>query len=785
MGLITRIPIIVHVLSLRHRIVAVFVGLLVVIMALVLILVNRSGDQIIDGVIERQLQGGARTFQILLSQNNAQLEIAAKLLASDFGFREAIATGDKATILSVLRNHGNRIRARKMLLVSLDGRVLADTQNPAARPYPFPLPDLLAGAQSSVPVSSIASLPGDKAYELVVVPVMAPARLAWIVMGFQVDDAWAREFASIGGLEVSIVRKDKAGINILATSLNGESAAELSEAASKLEPGQSRPLTLDGGHYQSLALPLEKNIQAILQRPIDQDAAPFRTMQVVLWGILAGGVLFFIVGSFLLARRITDPLNRLALAAKRVEAGNYSEALAVSSKDEIGQLASSFVRMSEGIASREQKILRLAYQDLLTGLFNRTRFLEALEELVEGNPAAVALVDLDRFRHINNALGHNVGDHLLIEVGRRLGAIPRSSGLLARLGEDEFAFLLPAHDQRIAWEFAESILAALREPVEVDGQRLDISASVGIALFPQDGTNASMLLRRAELAVYAAKKHRSGIALAGTVEEEPAPEQLSLIGEMREALVNDEFVIHYQPKLDLRSGNITSVEALMRWQHPERGMVQPCKFIPFAENTGFIREITPWVLEHVIGQAARWHKAGRSILPSVNISTHDLLSPDLVELVRRLVAQHDLSPGALCLEITESALMEDPETSLDHLMQLAGLGVRLSVDDYGAGQASLSYLKALPIHELKIDRTFIHALAESPKDAAIVRSTVSLGHALGLTVVAEGVETEADFDWLQKAGSDLVQGYWLAKPMPPEELEFWLDKRQSLAAVAN
>lgn len=760
-----------------------FVGLLVLVMAMVLVLVNRSGDQIIDGVIERQLKSGARTFQILLSQNNSQLEIAAKLLASDFAFREAIATGDKPTILSALRNHGNRIRARKMLLVSLDGRVMADTQNPSARPYPFPLPDLLSNAEQSVPVSTIAAMPSE-AYQVVVVPVFAPARLAWIVMGFRVDDAWAREFASISGVEVSIVRKDKGGINTLATSLSGELAADLPKAAARLDSSHSELLTLADSHYQSVAEPLDKNVLAILQRQIDQDAAPFRTMQVVLWGILAGGVLFFIVGSFLLARRITHPINRLALAAKRIETGDYSDALAVRSQDEIGELASSFVRMSEGIASREQKILRLAYQDLLTGLFNRTRFLQALEELSEGNPAAIALVDLDRFRHINNALGHGVGDHLLIVVGQRLDAISRGSGLLARLGEDEFAFLLPEHDQNAAWAFAETILEALRKPVEIDDQRLDISASVGIALFPQDGVNASTLLRRAELAVYAAKKHRSGIALAATVEEQPEPEHLSLIGEMREALVRDEFVVHYQPKLDLHSGEVIAVEAVIRWLHPERGLIQPCKFIPFAENTGFIREITPWVLEKVVDQAARWHESGRKLLPSVNISTYDLLSAGLVETVRALASDQKLTPG-LCLEITESALMEDPEISLDHLMQLAALGVRLSVDDYGAGQASLAYLKALPIHELKIDRSFIHSLAQSPKDAAIVRSTVALGHALGLTVVAEGVETEADFVWLRQVGADLVQGYWIARPMPASELEIWLDKRQRWAVAAN
>jgi diguanylate cyclase (GGDEF)-like protein len=560
--------------------------------------------------------------------------------------------------------------------------------------------------------------------------------------------------------------------------LPAESANALGASISQLYMGKPQALALADGRYQSLAMPLEKNILAVLQRPIDQDAAPFRAMQTALWGILAGGVLFFIMGSVLLARRIAKPINRLAEAAKQVEAGDYSEAVAVASRDEIGQLASSFVRMREGIASRERNILRLAYQDTLTGLHNRTRFLEALEELPNDKPAAVALLDLDRFRLINNALGHSVGDRLLVEVGRRLEAMPRTSGLLARLGEDEFAFLLPEYGAGAAQAFADSIQTALRDPVEVDGQRLDISASIGIALFPQDGENVTTLLRRAELAVYAAKKHHSGIALAANVAEESAPEQLSLIGEMRDALARDEFVIHYQPKLELSSGAISAVEALIRWRHPERGLLQPGSFIPFAENTGFIREITPWVLERVIAQAARWHKAGRMLVPSVNISTHDLLSPGLVEQVRRLVAQHRLAPGTLCLEITESALMEDPETSLAHLGQLAAQGVRLSVDDYGAGQASLAYLKTLPVHELKIDRTFVRSLATSSKDAAIVRSTVALGHALGLAVVAEGVETETDFEWLRTTGCEIAQGYWLARPMPLWEFETWLDDRQ-------
>jgi EAL domain-containing protein (putative c-di-GMP-specific phosphodiesterase class I) len=276
--------------------------------------------------------------------------------------------------------------------------------------------------------------------------------------------------------------------------------------------------------------------------------------------------------------------------------------------------------------------------------------------------------------------------------------------------------------------------------------------------------------------MYAAKRSHNSVAFAGDVGGEPPHEQLSLIGEMREAMARHEFLLYYQPKLDLVSRKITGAEALIRWRHPTRGLVQPIRFIPFAEQTGFIREITPWVLETVAAHAAQWRKDGLFIVPSINLSARDLLNPGLVDYMRRLIDAHGLPADGLCLEITESALMEDPELALAHLGELAQLGFKLSIDDYGVGQASLAYLKTLPVHELKIDQTFVRSIADSPRNAAIVRSTIVLCHALGLKVVGEGAETSDDLDWLVSNECDTAQGYAIARPMPAAELPVWIAK---------
>jgi diguanylate cyclase (GGDEF)-like protein len=739
--------------SLRHRIAIVFVGLLVLVMGLVLALVHSSSARIVERETQRELAVGAKVFQRLLEQNQRQLETAAGVLSADFAFREAIATQDQPTVRSVIRNHGQRIHAQVMMVTGTDGRMIAATQSTFAAGDPFPFPDLLAAAEAAGRSAGFRQMRNGQLFQVVLVPIMAPTRIAWVAMGFHVDDRWAHEMAGVTGLGVQIVRVGMPGL--LASS--GAAATDAGDARNA-----------------SVGVPLDGGLRAVLQLPVAQVQAPFNQLQGRLLGVIAAAVLVFALGSVMLAGRIVRPLNDLSAAARRIALGDYAQPLPPAQGDEIGQLAGSFEQMRTGIASREERIVRLAYVDELTDLPNRTRFLEAFGRLTPGGGGAVIVVNIDRFALINNALGHLVGDRLLRAVAGQLRPLAPAGGMLARLWGDQFAFLLEGADLDAARRFADGVLAALRDPVTLDGQRLDIEAGVGIALYPDDGLDAATILRRAELALAAAKRRHAGVAFASETGAEPAHEQLSLIGDMRRALLAGEFTLAYQPKLALAGGRIVAVEALLRWQHPERGSIAPARFIPFAEQTGFIREITPWVLETAVRQAAVWHAAGLDIAVSANLSTLDLLDPHLGRRVRNLLETHAVPARRLCLEITESALMDDPAQAQAHLDELAALGIKLSIDDYGVGQASLAYLKSLPVDELKLDRSFITAITESPRNAAIVESTIMLSHALGLTVVAEGVETQAELRWLREHGCDIAQGYGIARPMAATQLQGWL-----------
>ena len=739
--------------SLRHRIAIVFVGLLVLVMGLVLALVHHSSARIVERETRRELAVGAKVFQRLLEQNQRQLETAAAVLSADFAFREAIATQDQPTVRSVIRNHGQRIHAQVMMVAGTDGKLIATTQHAGAAGDPFPFPDLIAAAEASGRSAGFRQMRNGQLYQVVLVPILAPTRIAWVAMGFHVDDRWADDMAGVTGLGVHIVR-------------TGTRGALASSAA---------PVGAHGGmNFASVNVPLDGGLQAVLQLPVAQVQAPFEQLQGRLLGVIVVAVLVFAAGSIMLAGRIVRPLNELSAAARRIAQGDYAQPLPPAPRDEIGQLAGSFEQMRTEIASREERIARLAYVDALTDLPNRTRFLEAFGRLSPGAGGAVMVVNVDRFALINNALGHVVGDRLLRAVAGQLQPLVPPGGMLARLWGDQFAFLLEGAGLEAARRFADTVLAALRDPVTLDGQRLDIEAGVGIALYPDDGLDAATLLRRAELALAAAKRRHAGIAFAQETGGEPAHEQLSLIGDMRRALAAGEFTLAYQPKLALGSGRIVAVEALLRWQHPERGSIAPARFIPFAEQTGFIREITPWVLESAVRQAAAWHAAGLDIAVSANLSTLDLLDPHLGRRVRGLLEHYAVPARRLCLEITESALMDDPALAQAHLDELAGLGIKLSIDDYGVGQASLAYLKSLPVDELKLDRSFITAITESPRNAAIVESTIMLSHALGLTVVAEGVETPAELRWLREHGCDIAQGYGIGRPMTAAQLQDWL-----------
>ena len=386
------------------------------------------------------------------------------------------------------------------------------------------------------------------------------------------------------------------------------------------------------------------------------------------------------------------------------------------------------------------------------------------------------LLDLDRFKEINDTLGHHFGDEMLRDLGPRLGETIGPDGLVARLGGDEFA-VLPGEntgDPEELEAIARRLMACVQQPVNVDEMTLEVGVSIGIARFPRDGEDPHSLLRSADVAMYAAKEAHAGCKVYATALDRHSVRRLSVLSEFRRALDTDEILVFYQPIMHMDGLRVHGAEALVRWQHPELGLLPPSDFMPLVEQTGLIGPLTRHVLERAVAQCAAWRQAGEQLTVSVNLSVRNLLDPDLPSLIADLLTIYRLTPSALELEITESMLMSDPERSLVTLSRLSQLGVGLSVDDYGTGYSSLANLRRLPIDELKIDRSFVSPMLSDESDLIIVRSTINLGHDLGLKVVAEGVEDEATLHRLEKLGCDLAQGYHFSKPLPAEVFNKWI-----------
>jgi diguanylate cyclase (GGDEF)-like protein len=440
---------------------------------------------------------------------------------------------------------------------------------------------------------------------------------------------------------------------------------------------------------------------------------------------------------------------------------------------------------------RSEKLQRVARTDALTGLANRERFRIEVEALIEssqrsGGGFAVMLMDLDRFKEINDTLGHHYGDVLLRELGPRLVEAIGPGGLVARLGGDEFA-LLPAErtdDPNVLERVAERLFGCVQQPFIVDEIALELGASIGIARFPHDGEDSHALLRCADIAMYAAKEAQCEFKLYAAEQNRHSVRRLSVLSDIRRALASDEIVVHYQPIVDLDDRQVRGAEGLVRWQHPELGLIPPAAFVQTVEQTGLIGPLTRHVLEHALAECARWRRDGRDLSVAVNLSVRNLLDRDLPKEIARLLATYGVPPDALQLEITESMIMSDPDRAVATVIRLSALGVRMSVDDFGTGYSSLANLRRLPIDELKIDRSFVSPMLEDESDLIIVRSTINLGHDLGLRIIAEGVENSATLDRLALLGCDLAQGYHLSRPMAADAFTSWLkDPAQAPSAT--
>jgi len=776
---------------LENRIVALFIILILLVQLAGFFVIRQAIDENARVSIRDELIIGERVFLRLLDQNAEKLTQGARLLASDYGFRQALGTDDRDTIASVLANHGARIGSTLSMLIGTDQSIKASTQTyPSADLQRYSL-ELVAKAADGNGASDTVIV-DDRLYQIVAVPIKAPVTIGWVVMGFPIDQQLVADMRGLSSLQVSVLVSNRSGRwQQDVSTLPGSEADMLLE---KLPPSPTQnsllpQLRLGDNDYSARVLVLAKGSTgqtalAVLQRSISEAVAPYRRLQLILLSISVIGVIMAIFASAFVARRITSPLRSLAETARRLGTGDYHAAIDIKVRggDEIGRLAEAFESMRSGIANRELEIRRLAYWDPLTDLPNRVQFAGMLKEAIgqarsSDGQCHILMMDLDRFQHVNDVLGHSFGDKLLRQVGLRLEQhLERPGAKVARLGGDEYAILLPDSDQFEAMRQAKRIQQALEQPISIDDQTVDLGAGIGISGYPDHGQNSDTLLSTAEVAMYVAKRRGSSIVIYDPSIDKSSQESLSLLSELRRALDRNEFLLYAQPKVDMASGRVVGAEALVRWIHPEKGFIGPDSFIPFAETTGFVSMLTTWMLGQAGALCAELEQKGIKLKFSVNLSTRDLLDQELPGRVADILARNRLSPASMCLEITESAIMDDPVRAQLTLERLHSMGVELAIDDFGTGYSSLAYLKRLPVDELKIDKSFVLNMEHDADDAKIVKSTIDLGHNMGLRVVAEGLETLPVWHLLRQMGCDQAQGYYLSKPMPGDKLIAWLEQ---------
>ncbi len=775
--------------GLSSRIVALSLLLLLLVQAAVFSVVRISIAQSAKQQVDQELVVGERVWRRLLDQNAQKLEQGATVLAQDFAFREAVATKDDATISSVLENHGARLGATVTALLDTNMvlRTVGEGQDSAQLQV---ILSRLANSGARGALGSQVALIGRAPYQFVLIPIKAPVVVGWVLFGFAINQKLLDDMRAISDMHLALVSEVPGGQRqIVFTTLSADAlqvleatTADVTELPVHDDHLIARMLKLDAGAFGS--------VRTLLFRSTNEVVAPFRQAQISLAWITALGVVLFAIGSVFAARRVTTPLRSLVHATETLGRGDYDVPMQHTNRhDEIGGLAKAFDTMRISIGAQQAEIRMLAYWDRLTGLPNRARFREAVQSQMQSTQEAagaaaknmaIVMLDIDRFKHVNDVLGYSFGDQLLIAVAKRLTQQDmRASDIVARLGGDEFAVMLTGSDADTAANVARRIAKSFEQRLAFEEQTVDMSASMGIACFPQHAQDADTLLSRAEVAMYAAKSRTTLIQVYDATLDSSSTETLSMLSELRNAVAQRELRLFLQPKISLASGRVVAAEALVRWQHPQRGLVPPLEFIPFAEQTGFVRQLTMWVFEESTRMSqplllnGHDHGQGKGFRIAINLSTRDLLDLDFPARLDAVLSQYQVSSSAFCLEITESAIMDDPARAQSTLNVLSQRGFKLSIDDFGTGYSSLAYLKSLPVDELKIDKSFVMNMETDEDDAKIVRSTVDLAHNLGLTVVAEGVENALIWDKLRSLECDEAQGYFMSKPIAADTFAAW------------
>ncbi len=754
-----------------------------------LLAVMRTVEEDVDRRARESLVIGGAVVNEFLTARGEQLRASVEVLAADFGLKEAVATGDADTIQSVLGNHSQRVGADVALLLDLDGAGIASSSG-------IPLGSrtdylrLIQNAREKSSAQSTATLGGDT-YHTFTVPVRAPVAIAWVVLGFRIDTRLSRRIRGLTGLEVSIVSTTSDNVGIIATTRHGDIATDVKPILA----GPATPLNsiymIDEAGLGSLTLSTPfvhtgNDVLVVLQRSIQEAMMPYTEARQGLFIFAAVLMACVAAAAAWFSGTVASPLRVLTIAARRMISGNYDMKIDVRSNDEFGELASSFNLMRTAIADREKRISHQALHDPLTDLPNRAMVMQRLTSAIEharsvdANVTVVSIM-LSRMNEISSTLGHSASDEVIALAAKHLRVNLDPGEILGHVGTNEFVLVLPDSDIDNAIAYADRIEGILGAGVTLHRINITLQTEIGISGFPVHGDNAADILRYASIARSEARLRQERVMIYEAGREDHYVRQLRIVNDLRAAIQRNEIHLHFQPKISLPDGAVCGVEALVRWEHAELGWLSPDDFIPAAEQSGTIVHLTRYVLAAAVKQCREWRDAGHPLRVSVNLSSRDLQDEYLPYYVLQLLKEHKIPPTQLTLEITENTVMQDIHHAIAVLECLRDIGVEISMDDFGTGHSSLAQIKNMPLHEIKIDKSFVMTLMTDDQNRAIVQTTIELAHNMKLKVVAEGVEDEDTLRQICDMGCEEAQGYYLSKPVPATELIDWLENREQVS----
>jgi EAL domain-containing protein (putative c-di-GMP-specific phosphodiesterase class I)/GGDEF domain-containing protein len=757
--------------SFKNRLLTLIVSLVFIAEGVTVVLTLASLNRGVTAQAKEELRGAQEVLLSTLQLRRGQLRAAADVLVNDFAFKSAIGDNDRPTMVSALDNHRIRVGADVAILYGLDGAVLASTipVGQAAEHSPV--------TTDAADVDQGYAIIAGRAYQLVYARVRAPQPIATVALAFALDQKLALQLGRVANARIGFVVNDARRSRPEAALPDAAVVAALRHTVHSAEPSDAVLFSAHDGKYLAVTTLLpthEGTIDMVLLRPMDLAGKLFRDMWPAFVLIALATLLAAIVVASVVGSATIRPLSRLVEAARRIAEGSYERDVVVSGDNEFRELASAFNVMQAGIRVREQHIVQQAMRDSLTGLASRAAFVQDLAARAVAAPVlTLAMLDVRRFRDINASVGFESGSQLLCELAARLQMLSGPEGGCARLSADLFAMHFSEPEAAVRKRLL-GLSAELRGGLLVNGVSLGFDLCCGLSEY-QARLGVDDFMRQASVALVEAKERQVGIVSFDAAHDLEQRRRITLVADLRRAIDAGELKLVYQPLVQMSNREAIMLEALVRWRHPKLGEISPSEFVPLAERASLQAGLSRWVLATAIAQLGRWHGAGVRMEVAVNLSAADLSDASLTSRVQALLENHGVPAELLVLEVTESTIMESPLQAVAVMKLLRARGVRFAVDDFGTGHSSLAQLHTLPVDELKIDRAFVTDLDTTPANQAIVRSTIELGHVLGLRVVAEGIETPEVWSLLMKMGCDLAQGYFISRPMSVDRLAEWVD----------